>query len=117
METRADIQHQLTQIKDICALIMWQLENLFDNVYKLNRLPLGSIAETEEKLTGRKIQNYQTDSGIVEEVIDGKCVTRETRPLPQAVPVVAPVKKPRQKKKQIVVASPTGPVTDEILNM
>ena len=116
METRADIQHQITQIKDIFGLIMRQMEELFDKIYDLNYLPLGSIAESEEKRTGRKIENYQTDSGIIEEIIDGKCVIRETRPAPLAVPVAAP-KKPRQKKKQVVVASPTGPVADEILNM
>ena len=115
METRADVQHQLTQIKDICALIMWQLENLFDKIYDMNNLPAGSWLESEEKRLGRKCPDHRTDNSLKEEVIDGNCVITGS-PAPLAVPVVAP-KKPRQKKKQVVVASPSGPVADEILNM
>jgi len=79
METRADVQHRITLIKDEFSGIMRAMENLFDKIYALNELPIGSWKESEEKRL--------------------------------------PLKKPRAKKIAVVVASPTGPVADEIINV
>ena len=116
METRAEIQHRIVVINGEFTAIMRAMEFLFDKIYELNELPAGSWKEAEEKRLGRSLFVPEIDSTIEEIVLGDKIVVREKLPASPAVPVAAP-KKPRQKKKQVVVASPTGPVADEILNM
>jgi len=89
METRADVQHRITLIKDEFAGVMRVMEDLFDKIYALNELPIGSWKESEEK----RVAEF---------------------PKPEKI---LPPKKPRYKKTQVVVASPTGPVADEIINV
>jgi len=89
METRADVQHRITLIKDEFAGIMRAMEDLFDKIYALNELPIGSWKESEEK----RVAEF---------------------PKPEKI---QPPKKPRVKKIAVVVASPTGPVADEIINV
>jgi hypothetical protein len=108
METRADIQHRITLINGEFAGIMRAMEDLFDKIYALNELPIGSWKESEEKRLGRSLA-VQEDTLTIEEVVVGdKVVVREK---------IQPPKKPRVKKTQVVVASPTGPVADEIINV
>jgi hypothetical protein len=79
METRADIQHKLTLINDSFRSIVSMMENLFDQIYELQRLPVGSWKESEDKR------------------------------MPPRTEPTAPVPKKERKKKMVVIASPTGP--------
>lgn len=104
METRADIQHKLTLINDSFRSIVSLMENLFDQIYELQRLPAGSWKESEDKRLGRSCtipeQNYSMEEVIVGDTV----VVREKLPAP----------KKERKKKMVVIASPTGP---EILHV
>lgn len=90
---------------------MANLDDLFDKVWELNNLPVGSWKESQEKRLGRSLSIVEPESTIEEVEVDGKIVIREKLPTQQEVP------KKTRKKKQVVVASPTGPVADEIINM
>ena len=111
METRADIAHKLCIINDTFRAVMANLDDLFDKVWELNNLPVGSWKESQEKRLGRSLSIVEPESTIEEVEVDGKIVIREKLPTQQEVP------KKTRKKKQVVVASPTGPVADEIINM
>lgn len=111
METRADIAHKLCLINDTFRAVMANLDDLFDKVWELNNLPVGSWKESQEKRLGRSLSIVEPESTIEEIEVDGKIVIREKLPTQQEVP------KKTRKKKQVVVASPTGPVADEIINM
>ena len=111
METRADIAHKLCLINDTFRAVMANLDDLFDKVWELNNLPVGSWKESQEKRLGRSLSIVEPESTIEEVEVDGKIVIREKLPTQQEVP------KKTRKKKQVVVASPTGPVADEIINM
>ena len=50
METRADVQHNMTMLRDSFSSILQQLDDLFDKLWTLNRLPAGSWGETEKRL-------------------------------------------------------------------
>ena len=111
METRADIAHKLCLINDTFRAVMANLDDLFDKVWELNNLPVGSWKESQEKRLGRSLSIVEPESTIEEIEVDGKIVIREKLPTQQEVP------KKTRKKKQVVVASPTGPVADEIINL
>ena len=111
METRADIAHKLCIINDTFRAVMANLDDLFDKVWELNNLPVGSWKESQEKRLGRSLSIVEPESTIEEVEVDGKIVIREKLPTQQEVP------KKTRKKKQVVVASHTGPVADEIINM
>ena len=112
METRADIQHRITVINGEFAAIMRAMEDLFDKIYALHELPVGSWIESEEKRLGRSLAVPEETMTIEEVVVGDKVVIREKLPAPSVAP-----KKTRQKKTHVVVASPTGPVADEIINV
>jgi hypothetical protein len=115
METRADIAHKLCLINDTFRAVMSNLDDLFDKVWELNNLPAGSWKESQEKRLGRSLSIIEHESTIEEIEVDGKIVIREKLPTQQAVQQEAPKK--TRKKTKVVVASPTGPVADEIINV
>jgi hypothetical protein len=108
METRADVQHRITLIKDEFAGIMSAMEDLFDKIYALNELPIGSWKESQEKRLGKSLDIVDSATTIEEVIVGDKVVVQEKTPAP---------KKSRIKKMQVIVASPTGPVADEIINV
>jgi len=108
METRADVQHRITLIKDEFAGIMRAMEDLFDKIYALNELPIGSWKESEYKRLGKSFVVPEQNYNVEEAIVGDKVIVREK---------ILPQKKPRSKKIAVVVASPTGPVADEIINV
>jgi hypothetical protein len=94
---------------------MSNLDDLFDKVWELNNLPAGSWKESQEKRLGRSLSVEQPESTIEEVEVDGKIVIIEKLPTQQEVQQEVPKK--TRKKTKVVVASPTGPVADEIINL
>ena len=103
METRADVQHRITLINDSFKQIMTLMEDLFDKIYQLQELPAGTWKESQEKRLGKSLDVQEQPSSIEEVIIDGNIIVRQ--------------KKAPKKKKMVVIASPSGPVIDELITI
>ena len=103
METRADVQHRITLINDSFKQIMTLMEDLFDKIYQLQELPAGTWKESQEKRLGKSLAVQDQPSSIEEVIVNGNIIVRQ--------------KKVPKKKKMVVIASPSGPVIDELITI
>ena len=115
----ADIKIKLAVFKDTLKLLTNQLDELFEEAWTVNRLSREwNIKYPNNNPLPELIEGYGLIEKENKETGKMEIINLSTaRPLPVPQPPPVAPKKPRQKKKQVVVASPTGPVADEILNM